>query len=62
MGGGGGQGPSPEQQEQMRQQQQEAKNSILSQVLDQQARARCRYRAIEFTKFLAMKMSQLYLE
>ena len=38
--GGGGQGPTPEQQEMMKQQQREAINSMLSQVLDQQARAR----------------------
>lgn len=41
MGGGkGGGGPNKEQQEEMRRQQEDMKNSILSQVLDQQARAR----------------------
>jgi len=39
-GSGGGGGPSAEQQEQMKQKQEDMKNSILSQVLDQQARAR----------------------
>jgi len=38
--GGSGQGPSKEQQEEMRKQQEDMKNSILVQVLDQQARAR----------------------
>jgi len=37
--GGGG---DKEQQEEVRRQQDEMKNSILSQVLDQQARARCK--------------------
>jgi len=40
MGGGRGGGPNKEQQEEMKRQQEDMKNSILSQVLDQQARAR----------------------
>lgn len=40
MGEGGQGGPSMEQQQQMQERQAEMKNSILSQVLDQQARAR----------------------
>jgi programmed cell death protein 5 len=39
-GGGGRAGPNKEEQEERVRQQQEMKNSILSQVLDQQARAR----------------------
>jgi len=39
-GGGGQGGPNKEQQEEMRKQQEDMKNSILTQVLDQQARAR----------------------
>ena len=35
-------GPSREQQEEMRKKQEEMKNNILVQVLDQQARARCK--------------------
>jgi programmed cell death protein 5 len=38
---GGGGGSKAEQQEEMRRQQQDMKNSILSQVLTQEARARC---------------------
>ena len=43
MGGGGGGGQNPEEQEERMRQQLDMKNSILSQVLDQQARARCEY-------------------
>ena len=44
-GGGGGAGGAQQQQQQeeMKQQQQDMKNSILSQVLTQEARARCKY-------------------
>ena len=35
-------GENQEQQEEMKRQQEEMKNSVLSQVLDQQARARCK--------------------
>ena len=38
---GGSQAPNQEQQEEMRRKQEEMKNSILAQVLDQQARSRC---------------------
>merc|ERR1711976_10205 len=38
--GGGGQGPSPEEQAEMQRKQQEMKHNMLSQLLDQQARAR----------------------
>ncbi len=43
-GGGGGAGGAQQQQQQeeMKQQQQDMKNSILSQVLTQEARARCK--------------------
>ena len=41
-GGGGGGAQQQQQQEEMKQQQQDMKNSILSQVLTQEARARRR--------------------
>lgn len=42
-GGGGDQGSQQQKAEQQRQQMQDMKNSILSQVLTQEARARCNY-------------------
>ena len=41
MGGSGGGQQQQQQQEDMKRQQQDMKNSILSQVLTQEARARC---------------------
>ena len=42
-GGGGGGGQSQQQRAEKAHQQEEMKNSILSQVLDQEARARCKH-------------------
>ena len=43
QGGAGNSGPTPEQQEEKARQMTEMKNGILSQVLDQSARTRCKF-------------------
>lgn len=42
-GGGGGKDADGQQKAQQARQQEEAKHSILSQIMDQDARARCNY-------------------